>query len=154
MQKDQPPHKGLPPPLERLEANCGVTGRIDQRFNGFEGYSSRSGSGLCPGEGFCLVRLVKSVPQSLLVNRFAVLNVEEVNTDIREPIDIPPPLLQTGKPCLRGRNGKRDYLDDSPPIPLTPAERLSSFLSRSVPLTLARCILSRYFWTLELQATS
>jgi len=29
------------------------------------------------------------VPQSLLVNRFAVLDVEEVNTDIREPIDAP-----------------------------------------------------------------
>ena len=27
--------------------------------------------------------------RSLLVNRFAVLDVEEVNTDIREPIDIP-----------------------------------------------------------------
>jgi len=30
------------------------------------------------------------VPQSLPVNRFTVLDVEEVNTDIREPIDIPP----------------------------------------------------------------
>jgi len=30
------------------------------------------------------------VPQSLPVNRFAVLDVEEVNTDIREPIDAPP----------------------------------------------------------------
>jgi len=29
------------------------------------------------------------VPQSLLVNRFAVLDVEEVNTDISEPIDAP-----------------------------------------------------------------
>jgi len=29
------------------------------------------------------------VPWSLLVNRFAVLDVEEVNTDIREPIDTP-----------------------------------------------------------------
>ena len=29
--------------------------------------------------------------RSLLVNRFAVLNVEEVNTDIYEPIDIPLP---------------------------------------------------------------
>ena len=27
--------------------------------------------------------------RSLLVNRFAVLDVEEVNTDIREPIDAP-----------------------------------------------------------------
>jgi len=30
------------------------------------------------------------VPRSLLVNRFAVLDVEEVNTEIREPIDAPP----------------------------------------------------------------
>jgi len=37
------------------------------------------------------VRLAKSVPWSLLVNRFAVLNVEEVNTDIYKPIDIPLP---------------------------------------------------------------
>jgi len=33
---------------------------------------------------------VKSAPRSLLVNRFAVLDVEEVNTEIREPIDAPP----------------------------------------------------------------
>jgi len=33
------------------------------------------------------VRLAKSAPQLLLVNRFAVLNIEEVNTDICEPID-------------------------------------------------------------------
>ena len=33
---------------------------------------------------------MKSVPQLLLVNRFAVLDVEEVNTDICEPIDAPP----------------------------------------------------------------
>jgi len=31
----------------------------------------------------------KSAPRSLLVNRFAVLDVEEVNTDISEPIDTP-----------------------------------------------------------------
>jgi len=31
------------------------------------------------------------MPWSLLVNRFAVLNVEKVNTDIREPIDAPLP---------------------------------------------------------------
>jgi len=36
------------------------------------------------------VQLVKSVPWSLLVNRFTVLDVEEVNTDIRESIDAPP----------------------------------------------------------------
>jgi len=35
------------------------------------------------------VQPVKSVPQSLLVNRFAVLDVEEINTDICEPIDAP-----------------------------------------------------------------
>jgi len=33
---------------------------------------------------------VKSAPRSLLVNRLAVLDVEEVNTDIHEPIDAPP----------------------------------------------------------------
>jgi len=32
---------------------------------------------------------VKSTPQSLLVNRSTVLDVEEVNTDIREPINVP-----------------------------------------------------------------
>jgi len=32
----------------------------------------------------------KSAPRSLLVNRFIVLDVEEVNTEIREPIDAPP----------------------------------------------------------------
>jgi len=35
------------------------------------------------------VRPVKSAPRLLLVNRFAVLDVEEVNTDISEPIDAP-----------------------------------------------------------------
>jgi len=43
-----------------------------------------------PGGGFCLAWLAKSAPWSLLVNRFAVLDVEEVNTDICEPIDAPP----------------------------------------------------------------
>ena len=33
---------------------------------------------------------MKSTPQLLLVNRFTVLDVEEVNTDICEPIDAPP----------------------------------------------------------------
>jgi len=33
---------------------------------------------------------VKSAPRSPLANRFAVLDVEEVNTEIREPIDAPP----------------------------------------------------------------
>ena len=39
--------------------------------------------------GFCLAQLVKSVPQSLSVNRFAILNVEETNTDTSEPINAP-----------------------------------------------------------------
>ena len=42
-----------------------------------------------PRGGFCLAQLAKSAPQSLLVNRFAVLDIEEVNTDIHEPIDAP-----------------------------------------------------------------
>jgi len=47
----------------------------------------------CSGGGFCLVWLVKSAPQSPLVNRFTVLNIEEANTDICKPIDTP--LLST-----------------------------------------------------------
>jgi len=35
------------------------------------------------------VQPAKSAPRSLLVNRFTVLDIEEVNTDIREPIDAP-----------------------------------------------------------------
>ena len=54
----------------------------------------------------------KSVPRSLLVNRFAVLDVEEANTDICEPIDAPP-LLQTGQHNPEGQNGKRGYPNDS-----------------------------------------
>ena len=42
-----------------------------------------------PGGEFCLARPAKSTPWSLLVNRFTVLDVEEVNTDVREPIDAP-----------------------------------------------------------------
>ena len=41
------------------------------------------------GGGFCLVWPAKSTPWLPLVNRFAVLNIEEVNTDICEPIDAP-----------------------------------------------------------------
>jgi len=59
------------------------------------------------------VQPAKSVPRSLLVNRFAVLDIEEVNTDIREPIDTPP-LLRTGQHNPEGQNGKRGYLNDSP----------------------------------------
>ena len=44
---------------------------------------------LNPRGGFCLAQLAKSAPQLLLVNRFTVLDVEEVNTDICEPIDVP-----------------------------------------------------------------
>jgi len=54
---------------------------INRRLDGFEGF----------GRGFYLVRPAKSAPRSLLVNRFAVLNIEEVNTDICEPIDAPLP---------------------------------------------------------------
>ena len=44
---------------------------------------------LNPGGGFCLEQLVKSVFWLPLVNRFTVLDVEEVNTDICELIDVP-----------------------------------------------------------------
>jgi len=44
---------------------------------------------LSPRGGFCLAWPAKSAPRSLLVNRFAVLDIEEVNTDISEPIDAP-----------------------------------------------------------------
>jgi len=37
-----------------------------------------------------LTRPAKSAPRSLLANRFAVLDVEEVNTEVCEPIDAPP----------------------------------------------------------------
>ena len=37
------------------------------------------------------MRPAKSAPRLLLVNRFAILNIEEVNTDIHEPIDVPLP---------------------------------------------------------------
>ena len=60
--------------------------------------------------------LVKSTPQSLLVNRFTVLDIEEVNTDICEPIDTPidtPPLLRTGQRNPGSQNGKRGYPNDS-----------------------------------------
>ena len=91
VRRGQPPHKGLPPLLGCPEANCGAMGRIDQKFNGFEGCSREKEGWLCPRGGFCLVRLAKSASWSLLVNRFAILNIEEVNTDIHEPIDAPLP---------------------------------------------------------------
>jgi len=78
-------------PLGCLKANHRATERIDRRFDGLERCSGRRESWLLPEGGFCLVQLVKSAPRSLLVNRFVVLNVEEVNTDVREPIDALPP---------------------------------------------------------------
>ena len=65
------------------------------------------------------MQLAKSVPRSLLVNRFAVLDVEEVNTDIHKPIDasLLPPLLQTGQRNPRSQNGKKGYPNDSPSTP-------------------------------------
>ena len=49
---------------------------------------------------FCLAWPAKGAPQSLLVNRFAVLDIEEDNTDTCEPIDAPPPsaLVRTALP--------------------------------------------------------
>ena len=38
----------------------------------------------------------KSMPWSLLVNRFTVLDIEEVNTEICEPIDAPVMTWQNG----------------------------------------------------------
>ena len=100
MQRAQPSREGLSPPSRRPEVNRGATERIDRRFDGLEGCSSRRGSWLLPGGGFCLARPAKSAPRSLLVNRFAVLDVEEVNTDTCEPIDAPPSsaLVRTALP--------------------------------------------------------
>ena len=51
--------------------------------------------------------LAKSAPRSLLVNRFAVLDVEEVNTDTCEPIDVPPPLCSgQDSPTSEAQMGK------------------------------------------------
>ena len=90
MRRAQSSRKGLSPLFRCLEVNHGATGRIDRRFNGLERCSSRRGSWLLPRGGFCLTRLVKSAPRSLLVNRFTVLDVKEVNTEVCEPIDAPP----------------------------------------------------------------
>ena len=43
---------------------------------------------LNPGEEFCLAQPAKSASQLPLVNRFAILDIEEVNTDICESIDV------------------------------------------------------------------
>jgi len=91
MRRAQPSREGLSPLSRHPEVNRGAIGRIDRRFDGLERCSSRRGSWLLPGGEFCLAQLAKSVPRSLLVNRFAVLDIEEVNTDICEPIDAPPP---------------------------------------------------------------
>ena len=45
---------------------------------------------VCSAPEFYLAWLAKGAPRSLLVNRFTVLNIEEVNTDICEPIDASP----------------------------------------------------------------
>jgi len=93
VQRGQPSCKGLSSLLGHPEVNCRTKGGINQRLDGSKKCSRGRGSVLLPGGGFCLVWLAKSVPQSLLVNRFAVLNIEEVNIDICEPIDTP--LLST-----------------------------------------------------------
>ena len=89
VRRGQPSHEGLSLPLGCLEVNRGAEEGIDWRFNGPEGCSRGRGSLLNPGRGFCLAQPAKSVPWLLLVNRFAVLDIEEVNTDIHEPIDTP-----------------------------------------------------------------
>jgi len=77
----------LPSPLGHLKVNCRTEEGIDQRLNGSERRSGRRKSMLRSRGEFCLAWPVKSVPWSLLVNRFFVLNVEEINTDIIKPID-------------------------------------------------------------------
>jgi len=72
------------------------------------------------------VWLAKSTPRSLLVNRFTVLDIEEVNTDICELIDAPPPLW-TGQHNPEGQNGKRGYPNDSSSTPLILTEHRSSY---------------------------
>ena len=87
VQKGQLSCEGLPPPLGCPIVDCRAAGEINQRLDGSKGCSRGRESLLCPRGGFCLVRLVKSTPWSLLVNSFTVLNVEEVNTDICKSID-------------------------------------------------------------------
>jgi len=67
-----------------------------------------------PKGGFCLAQPAKSTPWSLLVNRFAILDVKEVNTDICEPINIlplsssaPNRIAQPRKPKWKKRLPKR-----------------------------------------------
>ena len=73
--------------LRRLKVNCRTKERTDWRLDSPEGYSRGRGNLLCSRKEFCLVQLAKSMPWSPLVNRFTVLNIEEVNTDICEPIN-------------------------------------------------------------------
>jgi len=93
VQRSQLSHKRLLSLLGHPKVNCRAKGGINQRLDGSEEYSRGRGNVLCPGEGFCLVQPEKSAPQSLSVNRFAVLNIEEVNIDICKPIVTP--LLST-----------------------------------------------------------
>ena len=79
VQRGQLSCEGLPLLLGRLKVNCRTKGGTDWRLDGSEGCSR--------GRGFCLVWLAKSGPWSPLVNRFPVLNIEEINTDTCEPID-------------------------------------------------------------------
>ena len=106
IRRAQPSCKGLPSPSRHPEVNRRATERIDRRFDGLERCSSRRGSWLLPGGEFCLAWLAKSAPRSLLVNRFAVLDVEEVNTDICEPIDAPPSSapVRTALPHIMARS--------------------------------------------------
>ena len=136
------------------KVDYGTEKRTNQRLDSSEGCSGGRGSLLHPGEGFCLVQPAKSAPQSPLVNKFAVLNVEEVNTNIYEPIDALLPSALDRKALSWRLKQEKNYPNNFLPILSMPIEHLSSFLLRSVPLTLARCILSKHFQTPELQATS
>ena len=81
--------EGLPLPLGCPKVNHRTERGIDWRINGPKGCSRGEESLLHPRKGFCLVWPAKSVSWLLLVNRFTVLNIEEVNTDTHEPIDTP-----------------------------------------------------------------
>ena len=89
MQRGQSSYEGLSSLLGHPKVNRRVERGIDQRLNGSERCSRRKGSVLCSGGGFRLAQPAKSMPWSLLVNRFSVLNIEEINTDIIELIDAP-----------------------------------------------------------------
>ena len=97
VRRGQSSYERLPPLPRCPKVNCGAEREIDWRLNGSEGCGRGRGSLLNPRREFCLAWLVKSAPQSLLVNRFAVLDIEEVNTDICKPIDAP--FLSPSAPC-------------------------------------------------------